>query len=194
MQTQKISMRPTKARELWRQYKKHQHYSEPIDVEIRRTYQLIAQGRIVIRAIESIKAAGLDDKGMPKLAIVRADAEQCFWRPESGVHGGGGEFSMMDRWWKRGNEHHSRSIEIKDATWSGVKKSGVAIVPIIPVHLRPKRGLQNYHVLWEAEWERIVPRDPVLLRRIGRGDMWLVVAAWDLTEVERAALATRLSA
>ena len=66
-------------------------------------------------------------------------------------------------------------------------------MPVIPVHLRPRRGLQNYHVLWEAEWERIPPRDPMLLRRIGRGDMSLVVAAWDLTEVERAALATRFS-
>lgn len=38
-----------------------------------------------------------------------------------------------------------------------------------------------------------MPKDPYLLRRIGKGDMWLVVAAWDLTEVERAALATRLN-
>jgi len=68
------------------------------------------------------------------------------------------------------------------------------MVPLVPVHLRPKRGLANYHVLWEAEWERIVPRDPLLLRQIGRGDMWLVVAQWDLTEVERAALSARISA
>jgi hypothetical protein len=32
----------------------------------------------------------------------------------------------------------------------------------------------------------------MLLRRIGRADLWLVVAGWDLTEVERAALSTRL--
>jgi hypothetical protein len=69
---------------------------------------------------------------------------------------------------------------------------GEAIVPIVPVYLRPKRGLANYHVLWEAEWRRIPPHDPMLLRRIG-GDMWLVVAQWDLTEVERAALATRIN-
>src|SRR5258708_4807132 len=42
-----------------------------------------------------------------------------------------------------------------------------AIVPLVPVHLRPKRGLENYHILWEAEWTRVVPRDPMLLRRIG---------------------------
>ena len=67
------------------------------------------------------------------------------------------------------------------------------MVPIVPLHLRPKRGLQNYYTLWEAEWGPIVPKDPMLLRPIGKGDMWLVVAAWDLTEVERAALSTRLN-
>ena len=66
------------------------------------------------------------------------------------------------------------------------------MVPLIPLPLRPKRGLENYHVLWEAEWTGKVPFDPMLLRRIGRADLWLVVAGWDLTEVERAALATRL--
>jgi len=65
-------------------------------------------------------------------------------------------------------------------------------VPIIPGYLRPKRGLQNYHILWEAEWSRGVPVDPYLLRRIGQGDLWLVVAAWELTEVERAAMSTRV--
>ncbi len=67
-----------------------------------------------------------------------------------------------------------------------------AMMPTVPIHLRPKRGLQNYHVLWEAEWEPVPPRDPYLLRRIGKADLWLVVAHWDLTEVERAALATRV--
>lgn len=43
------------------------------------------------------------------------------------------------------------------------------------------------------QWQRVPPRDPFLLRRIGKADLWLVVAMWDLTEVERAALATRLS-
>lgn len=65
-------------------------------------------------------------------------------------------------------------------------------MPLIPVHLRPRHALDNYHVLWEAEWSRVVPRDPYLLRRIGNADLWLVLAAWDLTEVERAALATRV--
>lgn len=52
--------------------------------------------------------------------------------------------------------------------------------------------MAKYHILWEAEWAPIPPRDPMLLRRIGEADLWVVVAHWDLTEVERAALATRI--
>ena len=74
----------------------------------------------------------------------------------------------------------------KHLGWGDVK----TMVPTVPIHLRPKRGLANYHVLWEAEWARIPPIDPMLLRRIGKADMWL--AAWD-PEVERAALAGRMN-
>lgn len=52
--------------------------------------------------------------------------------------------------------------------------------------------MNKYHILWEAEWSPIPPRDPMLLRRIGKADLWVVVAHWDLTEVERAALSTRI--
>lgn len=72
--------------------------------------------------------------------------------------------------------------------WSRVQ----AITPLIPIDLRPKRGLENYHVLWEAVWHPAPPVDPMLLRRIGEADLWVVLAAWDLGEVERAALAARI--
>ena len=51
--------------------------------------------------------------------------------------------------------------------------------------------LTGYHVLWEAEWQQVVPRDPFLLRHIG-GDLYSVVAAWDLTDLERSVIAARL--
>jgi len=68
-----------------------------------------------------------------------------------------------------------------------------ALVPLVPIHQRPKRGLANYHILFEAEWRLIPPKDPLLLRRIGHADLWIVCAAWDLTEVERAVLAGKLN-
>jgi hypothetical protein len=158
-----------------------------------RAYQLIAQGRLVIKAMESVVSAGLNEAGLPKLALCRADAPACDVRL-----GGDGSARMHDarvnaRWsdgiqqsrsvfaWPRG------SFAVGKSTWRAT-----SLVPGPPLHLRPQRGLANYHVLWEAEWTRIVPRDPYLLRRIGWSDLWLVVAMWNLTEVERAALSTRI--
>ena len=45
MDVTKLAIDRDRARELYRDYKTHAHYSEPIDWEIQRTYQLIAQGR-----------------------------------------------------------------------------------------------------------------------------------------------------
>lgn len=187
MKTESLTMDRGEALKLYREYKKHQHYSEPIDDAIRRAYQLIAQGRMVIRALESVRTAGLNAEGWPKLAICRADLKTCYltmWRD--------GSARMANERWPR---VRSKIVNFPLGTFPTIaqSKDGEAIVPLVPVHLRPKRALENYHVLWEAEWTRVVPRDPMLLRRIGKGDMWLVVAAWDLTEVERAALSTRLN-
>jgi hypothetical protein len=171
-----------------------------------RAYQLLARGRLIIRALESVKAAGAKtapalDAGFPKLALCRADALSC--KVDLSHNGGAtmhtGNMEPRIRWRSGSGVIQSRNcfafppgtfpIPHGRQSWRGE-----ALVPTPPLNLRPKRGLANYHVLWEAEWTRIVPHDPMLLRRIGRSDMWLVVAMWELTAVERAALATRITA
>jgi hypothetical protein len=203
METVKVEMPRSEARELYRDYKKHQHYSSPIDQEIQRTYQLIAQGRVVIRALDSVVAAGVGADGFPKLALVRADSEYCrvhMHRPTQrdarcGVIMSFKNLRARGRGSRAGPQQRvdfpqgSFIWAHSPGDWSAY---GEAIVPIIPAPLRPKRGLANYHILFEAEWSRVVPKDPLLLRRIGKGDLWLVCAAWDLTEVERAALQARV--
>lgn len=54
---------------------------------------------------------------------------------------------------------------------------GVAVTPLVDI-------------LWEAEWQAVPPKDPALLRHLG-GDLYAVVAVWDLTELERAVLGGR---
>ena len=199
MHTEKITMTRSEAAELYRRYKAHAAYSEPIDWEVQRTYQLLAQGKVIIRAIESIKAAGLDRKGLPLLALAPATAAAChIQRTADGsmVMGPNDDF-----WHQRKNQVRFReetfafpldSFADKTSGRQWRRDQHRAVLPIIPIHLRPKRALENYHVLWEAEWEPIPPRDPYLLRRIGKADLWLVVAHWELTEIERAALSTRI--
>jgi hypothetical protein len=190
MDTQQITVDREEARALFRKYREHQHYSTPIDWEIQRTYQNIAQGRVVIRALDSVTTAGLGEDGLPKLAIVRADAKTCMlqsWRD--------GSARMNKDVWQH-NNHRKSYIDFPAGSFPGIRYQNAhrAQTPLVPVHLRPKRGLQNYHVLFEAIWRPAPPIDPLLLRRIGQADLWVVCAAWDLTEVERAVLAGRINA
>jgi hypothetical protein len=184
MEVEKLQVDPTEARVLWRKYLEHKAHQQPYDAEIEAIYKRIAQGKTVIRALTSICAAGLNAEGLPKLAIARADEQTIYWRTYNGY----GHFVPMNGW--RESRAESRRLRVDWPNLTHQHKEARAAVPLIPVHLRPQRGIQNYHILWEADWHEI-PKDPYLLRRFS-GDAWLVVAAWDLTEVERAVMAHRL--
>jgi hypothetical protein len=188
MEVAKLEIDRTEARRLQREYKSHRAFQTAEDREIERTYRLIAAGKVVIQARESIRRAGLGADGFPKLGLVRADAKVC--HVEMGTLGQC-RMWMNDRWMPRAE---SKRLILPDGTFAERTRWGAAeaMVPLIPVHLRPRTALDNYHILFEAEWRRVPPRDPYLLRHVG-GDIWVVLAAWDLTEVERAAMATRLN-
>ena len=190
MNVQNLKLDPNKARELWRSYQTHRAYQQPHDAEIAAIYKRIAQGRTVICARASIRDAGLNKEGHPRLAIARADMTECFY------HGfeNRAVFSPNRWYWRhRINDARSRHIHVEWPGMTAASRVVGSVVPLIPVHLRPKRGLANYHVLWEAEWTKCYPVDPYLLRRIG-DDAWLLVAAWELTSVERAVMSSRLYA
>ncbi len=193
MKVEQLRVDPTHARELWQKYQSHVHRQTPADAEIAAIYKRIAQGKTVIRALESIRAAGLGEDGCPKLAIAPAHMTSAWWRISRDSCTFGKRYpNTRDR------------MEVVRMDWPGIEAAHARIaaqgrrrweweatVPLIPIHLRPKRGLQNYHILWEAEWTKRYPVDPYLLRRFG-GDAWLVVAAWDLTDVERAVMSSRM--
>jgi len=195
MEVQHVSIDRKIALGLYREYKKHVHYSTPMDAEIRRAYQLIAQGKLVINARQSIADAGLKEDGYPHLAIARATTRVCHVELRND-----GSAAFKDKEWRAAARNtvelaagalpFSHRFNAPDKPWRIV---GKATVPPIPVALRPKRGMENYHILWEAEWTPVPPVDPMLLRRVGKSDMWLVVAAWDLTPVERAAMSSRMT-
>ena len=156
------------------EYKACREKHTKIDKEIERLYRAIARGRKVISVAAAIEQAGADSEGHPKLAIGRADAiEISYYLP-------GQEIEYYDRGWAKWKFR----CPCPGAKYSGGKG---AIVPHIPPHLRPpQKSLVNYWILWEADWKAL-PRDPILLQRIG-GDAWVVLAAWELTEVELSVL------
>lgn len=184
MNVEKLVMDKDHARDLYQSYQAHRAGMTADDRAIAAIYKRIAAGKLVIRALASITAAGMDAAGRPKLAIARADEREvdcmigtdcCRFEPRSS------------------------NVRAKDRLFTvpmpGMKSATPncrAIVPLVPVHLRPRKAIDKYHVLWEADWQAY-PVDPYLLRRFGE-DAWLVVASWDLTAVERAVMSTRLNA
>jgi hypothetical protein len=71
--------------------------------------------------------------------------------------------------------------------WGGRQR---AMVPHVPPALRPIHSLDGYATLFEVEeWapDPTAPADPALLKHIG-GDLYAVLAVWDLSELERSVL------
>lgn len=191
METHPIQMDRIEAGKLLRKYQEHRAYSTPADEEIMRIYRAISKGKVVVAALAEIVKAGADERGLPKLAIARADTKTCFLRMG---HDGAARMSSRDNnWW--GRRAHSSDFDFDADTFARRRSAAYfrSIVPLIPPDIRPRRGLANYHILFEAEWSREVPVDPILLRRLGKADMWIVLGAWDLTPVERAVLAGRVA-
>ena len=185
MQTQQVVLDKAEAHKLFRKYREHRAYSTPMDREIERIAKLVSEGKLVVQALASIVTAGLNADRLPKLALVRADARSCHLRT---LYNGGAHMSATERW-------HSRArigtvFDFPSDTFPGIARGHFkAATPLVPPDIRPKRGLANYHILFEAEWREVVPVDPMLLRRIGRSDLWIVVGAWELTPIERAVIA-----
>ena len=160
-------------------YKQHRGSYDKADWEIERIYRQIAKGNKVISANDAIRAGGIDEAGRPRLAIMRADQTivQC------------SAWSSQQVTFK--NVNHSRAAEwYFEIPWPNRARTSsaslVAQLPRIPPQHRPAKALSDYHLLWEASWEDL-PVDPMLLKRIGK-DAWIVLAAWELTEVELSVL------
>ncbi len=171
------------------EYRRGLHAKRSVeDEEILAGYRAMGRGQRVITLREVIPAAGQHENGMPKLAVVRADQE----RVRCKVAGWTARFLPIHRSFYESRVAKEFDISVRVPTWRDHTHSveGTAVVPIIPPHLRPAGDkLCLYHLLFEADW-KVPPKDPALLKRLGR-DLWAVVAVWDLTELERKVLLQR---
>jgi hypothetical protein len=177
------------------------------DELLMRAYKTIAQGKRVLDLRETLKLGGLDAQLRPRLAIARADTVHVHFRYSYNLS----RWAYMNNPRASGRLPLSAGLAIPVPTsvypqiqngqrWDNAAKANVpgwndlrAAVPTIPAHLRPATSaLSGLHILWEAEWEPVAPRDPILLKRIG-AYLYAVLAQWDLTELERAVLGARLS-
>lgn len=178
------------------------------DRQIMRGYQAMSQGKQLIRLTEVIQAGGVHPDGMPKLAVAQSDTDWVYCQRTQE-----GRVEFLPRPWVDGR--HRKGISRFPAgtlpRWSCVTLgcdqsipywkhrhpatgSGLrAMVPVVPAGLRPKHSLSNYMTLFEVDRWEIAPRppgDPALLKHVG-GDLYAVLAVWDLTPLEQAVLAGR---
>jgi hypothetical protein len=199
-----ITMDPEAASKAFLEYRasvRQRHNAE--EEQIMRGYRALADGQRVIDLTTMIRKGGGHTQSarwgarnawVPNLAVMRADAPWCHVRTRAD---GSVTFYKDDRG-PRSNETRyvvslpAGTLPPPDATpFSEAYFSHFrAMVPPVPPGLRPADSLGNYHVLFEAVWQDIAPKDPALLKHIG-GNLYVVCATWDLTELERTVLAGR---
>lgn len=173
---------------------------ERLDRAIMRGYKEIAKGNALIKLSEAMVRGGVQqlkwenrswrDGGwhvthcagyFPRLAVCRADARHCV---TAGIGSGGTLTLRAD-----GGQRKADTLDFDgfQEPASHDYRQHRAIVPTIPPPFRPPHNLSGYHILWEADWEMAPPADPALLKHLG-GDLYAVLAVWDLTELEQAVL------
>jgi hypothetical protein len=165
------------------------------DEAIAMGYRAAARGLPVIRLANAIARGGWTDDthGLPRIAIARATDVECYvqWNGDALIY-------QNDVRWNvnRGAlvGQHSVRVPMRNVAVPTMRSwhRGHTLVPLIPPRHRPKpRRLKHCHILWEVEqWLPIPAKDPALLRHI-RGDLWAVLATWDLTDLERYVLSQR---
>jgi hypothetical protein len=169
-----------------------------------KAFRALSEGKGVLDLTQALaKGGAFEDGVLPKLAVMRADQEIVYFARGST----GGFYSNSERYYLHGRNRKAENARLQfglpqgslPAYWSqpgytsehfkkGHRTHSAAVPPIPPEH-RPSDAFSKYCILWEVDkWEpHSPPGDPILLQPIG-GDLYAVLAHWDLTDVERMVL------
>lgn len=214
MQLAEIENDATVARQKFLEYRAAvREHRRAEDDAMMKAYRAAAQGKRLIHLTNTIAKGGTVDieapdrawarRGhtviirVPALAVAHADAARVY------THGvdRDGSCHMRDKP-ELGHANQRNRWDFEAGTFSMLPEGPItdgnswgqprvrAIVPHIPPLLRPSKGLGTYLTLFEAEWglDPLPPTDPALLKHV-TGDIYAVVAVWDLTDLERMVLA-----
>lgn len=156
------------------------------DKQVLAAHEALTAGRqlVDLRGALMKSVAGIGSE-LPQLAVARADMKRVTCRRSRN-----GTVRFEDeRRFSRWNYEHAAP------TWSSdpIRRSGIADVPTVPPKFRVP-NMKDRLIIWEAAWRKVTQRneihinlDPALLEHVV-GDLYVVVAAWELTELEAAAL------
>lgn len=157
-------------------------------------YAAMADGKALLNLTQVINDAGAGKDNRPLLAVARADRKQVMvttnWHDSSILVF---DTQKSPNSWNQ----YTGTLRIEIQTsWNREMSRGYSLVPMVPADVRPSGNLKNFFILWEVEhWSdkpltAIPDRDPLLLRHLA-GDLYVVVAEWDLTDLERAIMMGR---
>ena len=188
MQVATITMPKEVARQKLKAFRADRHKdSEAMYAAAAEAYKHLAEGTVLLSLRASLEVAGrfASDSPLPKLAIARSDRREvkCTVRQSTATF----NTSFAQRY---GRVARDAVVDVP-LSWNSHWIDRYALVPMVPADVRPKHGqLRDFFTLWEVErwFERPqsmkAPIDPMLLKHLG-GDLYAVVAQWDLTAVER---------
>lgn len=189
MRVKAITMSKEKAKKEWKAYlallkKRKEKYLK----EFKDAYYHLSKGRKIIDICEVMKGAGINEKFEPRLAIAPANEKTIYFHKREG---GVGRFSTKWRSW--GNRFDVSLPKETFPEWPKEKGHEYTIdketletsVPKIPANYVPDGELSNYYLLWEVEYWKLPPKDPILLKRVSK-NLFAVLAGWQLTKLERA--------
>lgn len=202
---------PEVARRKWKEYNEATKISNnPVYKDLKKVYNQIKGGRKIIDISKAIAKGGLNDKHQPNLAVAKASSKfvWCTFYPSGKTNFVNGsnywspntarnplkEDVSIDNCFPKWDRHqlHKEGLFPKNNDFLPYEMNLKAPVPMIPALLVPPKLTDDHYILWEVEsWSIVPPRDPWLLKRI-TNTMFVVLAAWDLTELERAVMAGRL--
>lgn len=149
-------------------------------------YEALAEGTPLVDLASVFRDCPLDAEGRPRLAVCRADRKEVKFRSRRDSVG-----SFLG-----GNSSQTELSETLNLQFDFGRKLdwivAFAPVPMIPADKIPAKGSRkDWFILWEvdhwSERSRFAPpsRDPYLLKRIA-GDLYAILAEWDLTDLELA--------
>lgn len=187
------------AKKLWKDYVEacKKNPKDKFLQDMKNVYNQLRQGRKVVDMNTVFQRSGLTFNSEPRLAIALASEKKvtCIYQKDGTVKFLNTHAQSWD------TSAHKQDVVIK-GIFPEIPKDKLrqfqseltleTIVPKIPASIRPEGNLENYYVLWEVdEWKLAPPKDPYLLRRINN-NIFVVVAGWDLSELERAVMRGRV--
>lgn len=183
------------AQDKWKEYTAAARtYKDPIYKDLQKVYNQVKNGQKVIDISKVIAKGGIHPDIKPKLAISSLKYKKIFctyhkdgrvqFKPDNS--GWGRRISSFDV-----NLPGCLPLWIPQDKWTS-RQMMEAPVPPVPPRFMPKKLTDDYYILWEVdEWKMVPPVDPYLLKRITK-TMFVVLAGWDLTDLERSAMAGRM--